>query len=164
MVTRVFTQLVNGLLILVGAYVIVVYALWSPSPLWGLDMVVLPIDPGQSNGYIVPAMTVVVAEVALLAGLFSLARRSARWAATLALALAGAYLLALRLVYPPALDYPGAPVSYFGVAAPEPAIAWMSLVVGVAAVLVGVIGFFAGAVRGAISRRAAGARERPLRA
>ena len=153
------TRVVNGLLILVGAYVIVVYALLytllAPYPLSGLDASPIPRVPqGAPSSYIVGGVTIAIAVVALLVGLFSLLRRADRREASVGLVLVGAYLLVLRILYPPVTPYVALPANAVILGAPEPALAWVSLVVGIVVLLVGMAGFFPGALRGAINRRA----------
>ncbi len=108
------------------------YTLLAPYPLSGLYAYADPSDPsGAPSSYLVGGVAIAIAVVALLVGLFSLLRRADRREASVGLVLVGAYLLVLRILYPPVTPYVALPANAVILGAPEPALAWVSLVVGI---------------------------------
>jgi len=131
------SRLVNGLLALVGAYLVIFYGLWPGDPI--KPVFSLPLPPGwPPDPSSVAALSIVVAAVALLVGVVGLVRGTGV-VSSLLLVMVGAYLLVLRVLWP------GEPLSATEVATPpSPIVVWLSLVVGGVAIVAGIVGVVRG--------------------
>ena len=135
------SRLVGWLLVILGAFVAIFYALLPPDPCLGAcpGSVVVLLQPNiPPDPQIIALVGVVLGVVGLAFGLLGLARAGVFWTSEL-LAIVSLYVLVQRFLWSPG------PVAFAGTAATYPApVAWLSLAVGVVSLVVGLIGFVRG--------------------
>ena len=134
-------RLVGWLLAILGGYIAIFFALLPPDPCNGTcpsSVIVLPQPAVPPDPNILAATSIALGVLALAVGVLGLARSGAFWTSSL-LAVGGLYLLVQRILWSPGpLAIIERSASY-----PEP-VAWLSLAVGVVAVVAGLVGFVRG--------------------